>query len=118
MNKVFKIFLFLVLVMVPIAVFGQGSGSTAPKKKSKPKTTRKAKNNFAVKKTVNGVITSLSRTRIVVRRSNGKRISLRYNSKTRRARACFKRGHRVRATYSGKRRYVSRITCLRKKRKR
>lgn len=141
MKLLFKSILLMSFLLVPVAFYAQGSGSTAPKAKAKSKSTRATKtrakrtrsskkrtrkrsrrrtrrSNFAVRRSVRGVVRSISRSRVVVRRSNGRLLTLRYNRKTRRTRGCLVRGKRIRAVYSGRYRNASRITCYRSKRKR
>lgn len=101
----FKHFLFFAfLFLLPAAVFGQGSGSSEPKKD-------REKSNFAVTRSVNGIVKSANRNSVVVQSKNGNRITLNITQNTRLSRSCLQTGTNVRATYTPKDRKATIIRC-------
>lgn len=99
-----KHLLFVAFLLFPVAVFAQGSGSSEPKKTPK-------ENNFAVTRSVRGVIQSTSRSSVVIQSKNGKSISLGITKNTRISRSCLRRGKDVRVTYTPNDRKATIIRC-------
>jgi len=86
-----KLSLFAAFLLLPIAVLAQGSGSSDPNNKPK-------KDNFAVTRSVSGVLSSQSSSSIIIEIKNGEKISLSLTGKTRFV-SRPKVGQRVKVTY-------------------
>lgn len=99
-----KHLLFVAFLIFPVAAFAQGSGSSEPKKNPK-------ENNFAVTRSVSGVIQSNSNSSVVIKNKNGKNITLSITKNTRVGRSCLRRGKSVRATYTPNDRKATVVSC-------
>lgn len=99
-----KHLLFVAFLIFPVAAFAQGSGSSEPKKNPK-------ENNFAVTRSVSGVIQSNSTNSVVIQSKSGKNITLGVTKNTRISRGCLRRGKNVRATYTPNDRRATAISC-------
>ena len=99
-----KHLLFVTFLIFPVAAFAQGSGSSEPKKTPK-------ENNFAVTRSVSGVIQSNSNNSVVIQSKNGKNITLGVTKNTRISRGCLRRGKSVRATYTPNDRRATAVSC-------
>ena len=99
-----KHLLFVAFMLFPAVAFAQGSGSSEPRKTPK-------ENNFAVTRTVSGVIQSTDKNSVVIQSKNGANISLGITKNTRISRSCLRRGKDVRATYTPNDRRATIIRC-------
>jgi len=105
-----KILLVASFLLLPGNGFAQGSGSTTSPK-STSKTAHRAKNNFAVTRSISGVVTSTKNGTVVVKSKNGKSISLRVTGKTR-VGGCLQVGQNVKLTYTPNNRIAMLVRCL------
>ncbi len=99
-----KNFLFVTLLIFPVAIFAQGSGSSEPKKNPK-------ENNFAVTRSVNGIVKSSSKSSLEIKDKNGKSISFNITKNTRIRRSCLRREKNVRVIYTPEDRRATSISC-------
>lgn len=97
MKVTIKILLLVSFLFLPVKSFAQGSGSSSPTKSG---TARRDKNNFAVTRSVSGVVISMKNGAVVVKSKNGKNVSLRVSAKTRVGGGCLQAGQNVRIVYT------------------
>lgn len=103
-----KHLLFFAFLLLPAMAYGQGSGSTAP---AETASTSSRISNFAVTRSLNGTVLSSGKSSVVLKTSNGKRVSFRLTRQTKLSRGCLKQGSRVRVTYTTKDRRATRVAC-------
>ena len=99
--------LFCALLLLPVAAFSQGSGSSTHKTPG----ARKPSANFAVTRTLRGVITAANAGSVSVKLSNRKTMSLTVTRNTRVVGDCLVVGRRVTATYRPGDRRATVIRC-------
>lgn len=99
-----KHLLFVAFMLFPVAAFAQGSGSSEPRKTPK-------ENNFAVTRSINGIVKSAAGNSVVVQSKNGNRITLNITGNTQVSRSCLQTGKNVRVTYLPKDRKATIIRC-------
>lgn len=97
MKNLNKLVLFAAFLLLPMVVMAQGSGSSDPDKKDK---------NFAVTRSVSGVLDSKSSNSIVIKTKKGNKITLKTTENTEWV-GSPKIGQRVKATYMQKDRKVT-----------
>ncbi|MGQ0540976.1 MAG: hypothetical protein ACT4O9_03890 [Blastocatellia bacterium] len=107
MRLILRLAFLIAISILPLAIFGQGSGSTAPARPS-GKTTGK---NFAVTKSLTGVVVSKSKASIVVRNSMGSVSTFGLSASTRAGRSCVAVGRRVTVTYVARDRRATAVRC-------
>ncbi|GEM_PF-6015544 len=98
-----KHLLILVILLFPVAAYSQGSGSSDPKKEPGK--------NFAVTRTVSGVVRSVGRGSVVIRNSKGRNVSLNITNRTTVGKGCLNVSRRVRAKYNPNNRNAVSVTC-------
>ncbi len=101
--------LIIILVLFPAALFGQGSGSSEAKRTTGKRS--REKNNFAVTRSIRGIVSSSSQGEFTIKRSNGRIISFNVNRKTVVGRGCLKAGQNIRVTYTPNGREATVIRC-------
>ncbi len=106
-----KILLLVGFLLLPVVNgFAQGSGSSTPTK-SASKTAHRAKNNFAITRSVSGRVSSIKSGSVVVKGKNGKSISLRVTRKTR-VGGCLQVGQYVKVIYTPSNRTATLVRCI------
>lgn len=90
--------ILLAILIFPVMVAAQGSGS------------REKDKNFAVTRSVSGVVQSKNASSFVVKSSNGKTVSLKVTSETE-GEGCLTNGKEVTVIYNPKDRKAIRVRC-------